>query len=496
MAVSIFKLVGSVYVETDKANKNIEATGKKAEGLGSKLKSGIGTAAKWGAAIAGAATTAGAALLGMANSAAENLDAVQKGAQQMGMSYENYQKLSYACERSGASIDNLSKGMKNITNVIGGMVSEDNKAAESLEALGIATENTDGSLRTSEEVMMDALLALSDMEDATQRNAYANAIFGTSYQDLQPLLNAGSEGIKDLMQNAEDLGLVMSDEAVDGGAAFKDQLDDVKDSMTAMVTKIGADVMPAIQDILAWVTDHMPEIQQFCQEAFDYIKDFFTEMKPLLISLKDLVVEVIWPAIKAIIDSGILTVALNLVKDTIDGISDALQFMSGIFKLIAGDWEGGWDSIKDHIGGAFDFLMTKINPVYSLVKTIKETMEWILGQDVSGVVGQVEESSGASILFGHPKMAEGGTIASPGTAIVGEAGAELIEMPRGAKVTPLNDNNNAFSDMSAKLDTLISVMQNFGQMGVYIDGNALVGEIAGQMDSSLGVMARRAGRGV
>ena len=57
MATSIFKLVGSIFVDTEEANKNIEKTDQKAEGLGNKLLSGIGTAAKWGAGLATAAAS-------------------------------------------------------------------------------------------------------------------------------------------------------------------------------------------------------------------------------------------------------------------------------------------------------------------------------------------------------------------------------------------------------------------------------------------------------
>ena len=37
-----------------------------------------------------------------------------------------------------------------------------------------------------------------------------------------------------------------------------------------------------------------------------------------------------------------------------------------------------------------------------------------------------------------PMLAEGGTITQAGTVMVGERGAELLDLPRGAKVTPLN----------------------------------------------------------
>ena len=61
MAIEVFKLFGSIMVKNDEANKNISKTEEKAEGLGKKLIGGIGTAAKWGAAVAAAAGTAATA---------------------------------------------------------------------------------------------------------------------------------------------------------------------------------------------------------------------------------------------------------------------------------------------------------------------------------------------------------------------------------------------------------------------------------------------------
>lgn len=40
-----------------------------------------------------------------------------------------------------------------------------------------------------------------------------------------------------------------------------------------------------------------------------------------------------------------------------------------------------------------------------------------------------------------PLLAKGGNVVSSGAAIVGEAGAELVELPQGARVTPLTGEN-------------------------------------------------------
>ena len=60
--MEIFKLFGSILVDTDEAERSISRTEKKAEGVGGKFKAGIATAAKWGTAIVGGATLAAGAL--------------------------------------------------------------------------------------------------------------------------------------------------------------------------------------------------------------------------------------------------------------------------------------------------------------------------------------------------------------------------------------------------------------------------------------------------
>ena len=58
IALEIFKLFGSIFVNNDEANKSIAKTDEKAEGLATKFVNGAKTAAKWGTGIATAATTA------------------------------------------------------------------------------------------------------------------------------------------------------------------------------------------------------------------------------------------------------------------------------------------------------------------------------------------------------------------------------------------------------------------------------------------------------
>lgn len=71
MPMEIFKLVGSVFVDTEKADKSLKKTDKNAGGLGSKLLSAGKAAGKFAASVAAGAAAAGAALVGVAESTRE-----------------------------------------------------------------------------------------------------------------------------------------------------------------------------------------------------------------------------------------------------------------------------------------------------------------------------------------------------------------------------------------------------------------------------------------
>lgn len=71
MAVEIFKLFGSIFVNNDEANKSISETEKKSKSVASTLGNGIKTAAKWGTAMVGGAVAGVGALSSVAESTRE-----------------------------------------------------------------------------------------------------------------------------------------------------------------------------------------------------------------------------------------------------------------------------------------------------------------------------------------------------------------------------------------------------------------------------------------
>ncbi len=569
--MEIFKLFGSIFIESDEADKSISKTEKKAEGLASKLGGGIETAAKWGAAIAGGATVAAGGMLAIANKSADATDRIDKMSQKLGMTRQGFQEWDYILSQNGASIDSMKAGMKTLTSQFDMLTKGGTKATEAFGELGLKQEDLAG--LSQEEIFEKTVVALQGMEDETKRAALANQLLGRAGQELAPMLNSGAGSVEELKKQAKDLGLVISDDAIDAGVKWTDTLDNLKRSFGAMATNIGASVMPIVQKFADLIIDNMPLIQDVFSKVVnaisplveqvlpilvDLVMHFVEDMLPILLDLTnqlledvlpvlidlfmfivenilpifnqllevvvqdilpilitlftevisqvlpplmelfeiiindilpifiDLFTDVLAAVLPALIDiilallpvvtdlivlltdivevvvpplieiieflADIVTTVLQnsfedlmpIIENIIDIFNNLIDFIKNVF---SGNWEDAWDNVveifKNIFKGIVNIAKLPLNGMIGLINGFIKGLNKIQVPDwVPGVGGK-----GINIPE-IPKLAEGGTITTAGAAIVGEAGAELLELPRGARVTPLTGNKGLATEVN------------------------------------------------
>ena len=143
--------------------------------------------------------------------------------QRLGLSYEGFQRWDYILGQSGVDIDSMQTGLKTLTNQLDDARNGSADAQARFEALGLSLEDISNMSR--EEVFESVISGFQRMEDSTERAALANDLFGRSGQNLTPLFNQSVEETQALAQAAEDLGLIMSDDAVKASADYQDALD-------------------------------------------------------------------------------------------------------------------------------------------------------------------------------------------------------------------------------------------------------------------------------
>ena len=245
-------------------DKDALAALKKVDNKGKDTGSKFGKLAKSGlaigAAVGTAAVAAGAGLLAMANKSAETTDRIDKLSQKLGMSREGFQEWDYAMRQSGVSIDSIGAGMKSVTNQFDELGKGGKIATNAFGKIGLSFDDLKG--KTQEEIFDLTIKGLQGVEDTTVRAALANDLLGRSGAELAPILNEGAEGVENLKNRAHELGLVMSDDAVDAGVLFGDTMDDLKSSFGMVFTELGVQLIPILQKLAAWIIANMPQIKE------------------------------------------------------------------------------------------------------------------------------------------------------------------------------------------------------------------------------------------
>lgn len=208
------------------------------------FKDGVIGALTGGAIIAAVSSTV-KTVLGM-------FDEIADGAKKLQIDTTAYQELDYLAKQTGTSLDELAGAFVRMQKSIGeAQAGGASKFVESLSQMGIAID--DLKAKKPDEQFRTLIQGLADIGNPAQRAAAGAQVFGKQWATLGPLLAEGAEGIDEIIQRAHDLGIVMSDEAVQAGEAFNDQLDTMRLSILGLVGEAIAPALPVFTEMIAQV---------------------------------------------------------------------------------------------------------------------------------------------------------------------------------------------------------------------------------------------------
>ncbi|MBR3927746.1 MAG: hypothetical protein IKJ65_01940 [Clostridia bacterium] len=267
---NIFELVGTIAIMNGDANKAIDETSSKAKAFATAMKKGITDAGKWAAGIATAATAATVAITNeikkIVSSAAEHADTIDKMSQNMGLSTQAYQEWEHALNHCGLEMERLHGGMDPLRKLFQSANDGTKEAIEAFDDLGFSAYSLEGDLLNDEQALERVIYALADMEDIARRNEIADMAFGGAYEEMLPLLNLGSEGIKALREEAHALGLVMSGEDVAAGVEYTDTIYDLSKSFQSLKDDLGMMIIPKLTELAEKLLEKIPEIKEKLSE--------------------------------------------------------------------------------------------------------------------------------------------------------------------------------------------------------------------------------------
>lgn len=189
------------------------------------------------AALGGAAALAGlgAAAFAGANKVAGMADQIDKASTRIGIATDAYQELDFWASQNGVSNGEMERAVGRLNQRIGLAAAGNVKYAGAFENLGVSVTDAQGEIRATEDVLGETVQKLSQLPTEAEKSAAASEIFGTKMaRTLLPALQDGSLSLADAAAKADELGLVMGEDAVAAGVRFTDGWDQTKRSVSSL----------------------------------------------------------------------------------------------------------------------------------------------------------------------------------------------------------------------------------------------------------------------
>ena len=329
--------------EIAKSENALKRFGNEAKSVSEKIKNELSSAVDKLASDVKktAAVTAGiiTALGGVTMSAATTADELNTLSKVTGLSTEELQRFNYASSLIDVSTETLQDSLKKLVRNMQTASSGTGDAYEAFKALGVTITDSAGQLRSNEEVFYDVIDALGRVENVTQRDAYAMNIFGKSAQDLNPLIIAGSDALKEYGDQAERMGLVFDQNTLDKLNEANDKIDVAKQQLEGVKMLVGSELVESFDSLFGGVDKLLKAVQEAKEDGtLSEIADAVSVSLKFLIDILVSAARFIYKYKEAVAAAVIAMVAFKTALDVaklIKATSTAFEVYSAVLKKAA-----------------------------------------------------------------------------------------------------------------------------------------------------------------
>ena len=410
-------------------------------------------------ALAVAIAKAEKALIQMTRESAEAADDIVTLSSVTGISTESIQELNYMADLTDVSLDRIRDSLKETTNKMQEAATGTGDAYEAYNKLGVKITDVDGQLRSAENVFYDTIDALGEMKNKTERDALAMDLMSESAQELNPLIEIGSDGLKQYAQEAHSMGYVLDNEALTALTEVDDAYQRLQKSQEGAKNQLSAEFAP-------YLTEFYEKITKLIKDGGQALKD--SGIVDSFGMLLETVGDIIAPTDQLSSDTvPKLTEALRPLAEIMAGIADTIDFISGAATVLTtgiwdwDKWSGGWKQMGKAAG--FGYSYGNGNNTQTLKEKWEQTdvnratsangygQYYANGKWYSNYESYLRdewEKSGTGTTFEYWKMQKGYNASGTdywrgGRTLIGEYGPEEVVLPQGTRILTAQETRQA-----------------------------------------------------
>jgi hypothetical protein len=416
------------------------------EGVASKFD---GMDASVGNAIVGIGAIA-TAFIGCTVAAAGMADELLTLSSTSGVATDELQKMQYASEFLDVGTTTMTGSMTKLTRSMNDARNGSKELDEAFRTLHLRYKDNNNVLLDSQEVFYQTIDALGKIKNETERDALSMTVFGKSAKDLNPLIEAGSKRLRELGIEAEDMGLILSGQALEDLGQFDDNMQKMNATFEATKVQLGLVLLPVLTALTDWIGD-IPAPVLSGVIAFGSMLVIFGLLTKAAQSMA---------IANALLSASNVTVGSTGIIAT-TGMGPLLLILLGIAAAVA-----------LIVGGAVG-IKNAMNEVKDATSDIISSTNNAAANAQSAVTSSSRTRSYSQSPLTRSNAS--GTDNFPGgDTWVGEAGPEIVSLPRGSKIysnsrsqelTGGGDTYNITIDARnvKEFNDVISIMQNYKQ---------------------------------
>ena len=316
--------------------------------------------------LSAAAAVGAAGMLAMAGKAGATADELLTMSNVTGFSVEELQKMQYASERVDVSMDAMTGSITKLTSNMA-------KGSSVFDELGISITDQDGKMRDATDVWYEALEALSKIENETERDQVSMELFGKRAMDMAGIVDDGGEALRQLGEEAEATGTILSTDAVESAGKFNDQIDELKARASQAFLSAGASLADSLLPALETLVDVIGNVLSWFGQLDGGTQTFILTILGLVAAIS--------PIAGMIATITSMAAALNVALLPMIGTIGAIVVAIAAVVAIGVALYKNWDTIKQ-----------KASELWNSLKTTFENIKNTIGEKIEGAKQKVHDA--------------------------------------------------------------------------------------------------------
>lgn len=368
-----------------------------------------------------------------------------------GITTDQLQKMEYASKFLDVEVDTMTNSITKLTRNMDDARKGSSEQIEAFEKLRVKYKDTRGELLSSEETFYSVIDALGKVKNETERDALAMTLMGKSAKELNPLIEAGSERLKELGIEAENMGTVMDENSLNKLGRMKDAMDKLESTTDALKDNLGLALLP----VLTLLFESIGKIPAGVLTTLVVLASMITTIVLITKAIKEMTstANTIGDFFKNINPQA------NKTKYIILGVVAALLALAVIIAVIAGksqDLQSSMASVGDSMGQ----LTNSVNDAQDSASSASSNVRYVKSQYGN--------------TYAVPNNYNGTEDFQGGLTWVGEEGPEIVRPPKGSRILSTEESekmagatNNYYINVDAsnikELEDIINIANGLKQ---------------------------------